>query len=229
MIKFSTIYQPTALFSLKDSNSTNSAAKSLFLPSPYTIKMAILNQAITCGGELKFFEEPNSEKFEFIKECKIDYHLAEGSNFCVTNSFVKILKPKRNGEGFMQTVTFREYVFLSHPLEIIFEVNSENAKSFLKKYLYRINYFGKRGCFFQFLKYSDSPNPSNVVSLNDNLLIEGIFQNYDDFTNETEFKNANTYSSNSAKRISEIKLLPVKRMSSSKSFSHYKLLRKLNL
>ena len=49
-LKFSAVFQPTTLFSLKDSNSTNSGAKSLFLPSPYAIKMAILNQAITIGG-----------------------------------------------------------------------------------------------------------------------------------------------------------------------------------
>ena len=49
-MKFSVVYKPTALFSLRDSNSTNSGAKSLFLPSPYAVKMAFLSQAISLGG-----------------------------------------------------------------------------------------------------------------------------------------------------------------------------------
>jgi len=53
-MQFSVKYMPTALFSLKDSNATNSGAKALFLPSPYAIKMAILNQAITVGGDLEY-------------------------------------------------------------------------------------------------------------------------------------------------------------------------------
>lgn len=224
MMKFSAIYQPTSLFSLKDSNSTNSAAKSLFLPSPYAIKMAILNQAIICGGDLEKLESKNSKEFGFIRDCKIGYYLEEGSNFCATNSFVKILKPKRNGEGFMQTVTFREYVYLSHPLEITFEVESKIEKLYLQRYLHRINYFGKRGCFFQFLKYSDHPNNTNVKSLEINNFTEGILQKFDDFSPNAIFENVSNFSNKSSKRVSNIKIIPVGRISSSKAYTHYQLL-----
>jgi hypothetical protein len=30
------------------------------------------------------------------------------------------------------------------------------------KYLYKINYFGKRGCFFQFLEFNENPPEANV-------------------------------------------------------------------
>ena len=40
-------YQPTSLFSLKLSSATNSAGKSLPVPSPYAVKMALLNAIIT--------------------------------------------------------------------------------------------------------------------------------------------------------------------------------------
>ena len=143
-MRFSVKYLPTALFSLKDSNSTNSGAKALFLPSPYAIKMAILNQAISTGGELEKLEQKKSKEFMYIRDAEVSYRIIEGSYFCVNNSFVKILKPDRNNPGFAQTVAFREYLYLSHPLEIIFKVEKEEAKNYLMKYLHRINYFGKR-------------------------------------------------------------------------------------
>ncbi|MCC7525784.1 MAG: hypothetical protein IT250_13230 [Chitinophagaceae bacterium] len=150
-MRFSVKYLPTTLFSLKDSNATNSGAKSLFLPSPYAIKLAILNQAITVGGEFEQLSSHNSKQFQFVRDTKISYFIEEGSFFSVNNSFVKILKPAREVGGFIQTVAFREYLFLSSPLEIIFEVATEEQALYLKRYLHRINYFGKRGCFFQFV------------------------------------------------------------------------------
>lgn len=80
-MKFSVKYIPTSLFSLKDSNSTNSGAKSLFLPSPYTVKMAILNQAITIGGELELLQKKNSKEFGYIRDAKIGIYIEEGSFF----------------------------------------------------------------------------------------------------------------------------------------------------
>jgi hypothetical protein len=71
-MKFSVVYQPTNLFSLKESNSTNSGAKSLLIPSPYSIKMALFNQAITIDGK-EVFEEKKSKEFAFIKDAKIEY------------------------------------------------------------------------------------------------------------------------------------------------------------
>lgn len=67
MLRFSVKYLPTALFSLKDSNSTNSGAKSLFLPSPYSIKMALLNQIITIEG-VEIFKPKEIEKIKSKKK-----------------------------------------------------------------------------------------------------------------------------------------------------------------
>ncbi len=222
MITFSATYLPTTLFSLKDSNSTNSGAKSLFLPSPYAIKMALLNQAITIGGDIDKLEVNKSKEFTYIRDVKISFHVADGSSFCVNNCFVKILKPARDGGGFQQTVAFREYIFLSHPLEIIFEVKDEDAKNYLKTYLHKINYFGKRGCFFQFSKYSDSPNTANVKAFDVKNGLAGILQEYDDFDEKSTFDKVNNFSSSPTKRAKDILVLPVKKISSSKSFSHYK-------
>jgi len=217
-MRFSVIYLPTSLFSLKDSNSTNSGAKALFLPSPYAIKMAILNQAITIGGDLEKLNTKNSKEFEFIRDAKISFHIPEGSKFCVNNSFVKILKPSRSRTGFQQTVAFREYIYLTHPIEVVFEVDSNESKAYLQQYLHKINYFGKRGCFFQFLEYSDNPNPENVKPFKADSSITGIIQEYDDFDPKSTFDSASNFSSSSSRRKKEILVLPLRSTSSSKSF-----------
>lgn len=222
MIRFSAIFQPTTLFSLKESNSTNKGAKSLFLPSPYSIKMAILNQAITIGGDLTKLETKKSKEFEKIRDAKISFFISKKANFCVNNSFVKIQEPVREGSGFKPTISFREYIYISDNIEIIFEVESEDAKNYLQKYLYKINYFGKRGCFYQFTDYNDNPPESNVKPFNASSGFIGILQSYDDFDEKSTFDDVNSFSKSISKRKKQILVLPLKVESSSKNFTQFK-------
>ena len=238
MYRFSAIYQPTTLFSLKNSNATNSGAKSLFLPSPYAIKMAIINQAITVGNDEEILTKKNSIHFSAVKDAKISFNLKSKNDFCINNVFVKILKlkeDKRKKEdkesgadfiyGVQETVAFREYVHISSDLEIIFEVRNELEAMYLKKYLYKINYFGKRGCFFQFLEYKENPAPSNVKEFSLKELTPGILQEYDDFPNDTTFSKVSNFSEEAGKREHKILLLPLRLKSSSKSFSFYETIK----
>jgi hypothetical protein len=218
-MKFSATYKPTALFSLRDSNSTSSGAKSLLLPSPYAIKMAFLSQAISLGGE-KFDE--NKKKFETVRDVSINYHIK--GNFCVNNCFVKIQK-QRDGEPFKSTVSFREYIYLDDEIEIIFDVKDDlfgEVVSFLKQYLHKINYFGKRGCFFQFVKYNDNPSEPNVKKFDVNSLSFGLLQEYDDFGKRLAFENVNSYSDAKTAREKLLLVLPVMSSNSSKSYTNYK-------
>lgn len=224
MYRFSAIYQPTALFSLKSSSATNSGAKSLFLPSPYAIKMAILNQALTIGNDEKLLNTKNSIHFATVKDANISYALSAENAFCVNNSFVKILKPKRDDVGFQETVSFREYVYIRGELEIIFDVRNEMEANYLKKYLHKINYFGKRGCFFQFLEYLDDGNGPNVQVFNVKQMTAGILQEYDDFSSDTTFEKVSNFSNESVKRAKKILSIPIRMKSSSKSFSSYQFL-----
>ena len=215
-MKFSAIYKPTTLFSLKDSSSTSSGAKSLFLPSPYAIKMAFINQAITIGGE-QFMD---LENFSIIRDSKISYSIS--GQFCVNNCFVKIQK-QRDNNPFMPTVSFREYIYIDSPIEIIFEVKEQKEIIFLKKYLYLIHYFGKRGCFFQFVKYNDNPAEPNVKHFDEKSLSCGILQEYDDFNDNCTFEMVNSYSVARTKREKEVLIIPLRNVSSSKSYSFYKV------
>ncbi len=216
-MKFSVIYQPTNLFSLKDSNSTNSGAKSLLIPSPYSIKMALFNQSITIDGK-GVFEERKSCEFAFIKDAKISYRIS--GSFCVNNCFVTI-QSLRDG-SYRGKPSFREYIYISDNIEIIFDVESEEAKQYLQKHLHRINYFGKRGCFFQFVGYQDSPSEPNVKEFDTSNFSPGILQEFDDISPKAQFKNVDNFDSASAKRDKKILIIPVKNMNSSKSYSHFR-------
>ncbi|MCK9220934.1 MAG: hypothetical protein M0P47_12925 [Bacteroidales bacterium] len=218
-MKFSVIYKPTNLFSLKESNSTNSGAKSLLIPSPYSIKMAIFNQAITIHGK-DIFEEKKSKEFAFIKDSQIFYHVS--GSFCVNNCFVTI-QSLRDGT-YRGKPSFREYVYLSDNIEIIFDVKSEEAKQYLQKYLHRINYFGKRGCFFQFVAYRDNPSEPNVREFDVSDFSPGILQEFDDISPKADFKNVNNFDSASAKRDKKILVIPVRNVNSSKSYTHFRCL-----
>jgi hypothetical protein len=215
-MKFSAIYRPTALFSLRDSNSTSSGAKSLFLPSPYAIKMAFLSQAISLGGE-SFNED--EKKFEIIRDAIIGYNIK--GNFCVNNCFIKIQK-QRDNEPFKSTVSFREYVFLDNDIEIIFEVRDSEEVVFLKQYLHKINYFGKRGCFFQFIRYNDSPSELNVTIFDVKNIAFGLLQEYDDFGRKLTFDNVNSFSEAKTNRDKNLWVLPLISSKSSKSYTSYK-------
>lgn len=216
-MRFSALYKPTALFSLKDSNSTSSGAKSLFLPSPYAIKMAFLSQAISLGGE-NFTE--NKKLFEAIRDAKISYFIK--GDFCVNNCFIKIQK-QRDKEPFRPTVSFREYLFISDVIEIIFDVNSKDTIDALKKYLFTINYFGKRSCFFQFIKYQEPSSEPNVKEFDVGNMSSGILQEYDDFNGKARFDTVNSFSSTPTKRDKKILVLPLKNVASSKSYNYYKV------
>lgn len=216
-MKFSVIYQPTNLFSLKESNSTNSGAKSLLLPSPYCIKMALFNQAITINGK-EIFEVNKSKEFDFIKDARISYYIS--GSFCVNNCFVTI-QSLRDGT-YRGKPTFREYIYLSDKIEIIFEVKDEETKQYLQKYLHRINYFGKRGCFFQFVGYRDNPSEPNVKEFDVLGFTSGILQEYDDISPKAQFKNVNNFDSANAQREKKILIIPVQNMNSSKSYTHFR-------
>ena len=218
-MKFSVVYQPTNLFSLKESNSTNSGAKSLLIPSPYSIKMALFNQAITIGGK-EVFEEKKSKEFAFIKDAQITYRVS--GSFCINNCFVTI-QSLRDGT-YRGKPSFREYIYLSDNIEIIFDVKDEEAKQYLQKYLHRINYFGKRGCFFQFVGYRDNPSEPNVKEFDVSDFTPGILQEYDDISSKAQFKNVDNFDSASAQREKKILVIPVQNINSSKSYTHFRCL-----
>lgn len=222
-------YKPTSLFSLRKSDSSNSAAKSLIAPSPYSIKMALLNSIITFDSLKKA-----KENFEMIRKLEIQYDLSE--YICVNNCFIKIQKEPHSSKketnpnlSFDTSIGFREYIYYNDIVSFAINVSDEKDKNFLNKYFMLINYYGKRGCFFQYINSSKIllntlPNNYSTFFNIQNLesIVNGFLVEMDDFDPKVKFEEVNTYSDKSTKRIKKVYCFKYDQIKSSKNFTLYK-------
>ncbi len=229
-------YQSTTLFSLKMSNATSSAAKSLVCPTPYAIKMALLDAAIRTLGL-----EEGERLFPAVRDLAVAVRLPQ--QVVVSNCFIRVLDPVRSkgkkggdddadqeaeGTGpFKTNITFREYVFLDGPLGLA--VKSDESNEWLERCLAQVNSFGKRGCFFQlqhvpteveqlpagYTELTRQPTPGDTFPIN------GLTQVMDDMGGKATFGNVNTYSSERGARQQRVIVLPYRRRASSKGFTWY--------
>ncbi|CAM3408101.1 hypothetical protein DESA109040_11460 [Deinococcus saxicola] len=140
-------YLPTAMFSLKDSQATSAAGKSLLVPSPYAVKTALIDVAVNWQG-VAFAQVV----FRWLGHLQVRSSPPQWA--CVTNAFVKVQRPPKNaepGNPFKPTVAFREYIQFEGELRVAFNVSSltESDRQTLSDLLLRLNMLGKRGGFMQ--------------------------------------------------------------------------------
>lgn len=224
-------YKPTTLFSMKLSSATNSAAKSLPCPSPYAVKMALLNAIITYESIDRVMKY-----FSLIRD--MDMRFALPDKWVVNNCLVRILKDNDHAKPeekilkpFKQTVAFREYVYLSDTLKIAIKLTQSQDMfrkvnvRLLEKWFSRINYFGKRGCFFQYEGYDELSELSDDYSsiMGSETLAPGIMFPLDDVSGDAQLKNMNNfdYSTKDAKRIKRIYIFPYRQISVNKNYTCY--------
>ncbi len=221
------VYKPTTLFSLKRSEATNSAGKSLISPSPYSIKMALLNAIITYDSI-----ETAKKHFPLIRDLSISFRLP--SEIIVNNCLIKILKDNdkvspsiRKIMPFKSTVAFREYIFLNDIIRILLKVNKEsynNSYDFLTKWFAHINYFGKKGCFFQYIRSRKFSRCEDIEQYSSELgenFIRGIIFQMDDMNNKMQFDDINNYSSKRVKREKKFFVFPYEQVSSNKNYTFF--------
>ena len=144
---------------------------------------------------------------------------------------IKILKDNdkvspalRAIEPFKSTVAFREYVYLRDEIQIAFDMSelSDEQKIFLKNWFPCINYFGKRGSFFQFSGIKTKKVlPDNYVRLITESYKPGLMFPMDDVDKTAEFKNMNNYNFQikNAKRVSKVYIFPFKQVEANKNYS----------
>lgn len=230
-------YLPTNLFSLKPSFATSSGGKTLIAPSPYAIKMAIINALF-----LDFSKEEVETHFEWVKNIKIRIKAPEKAVF--NNCFVKILRKRESkkqgddnsrliAEGyiFQETIGFREYIYFEGILEIAFEISTIDPKiiKILSECLYKTNYFGKKGSFFQLAEIEniDKLDENFCLSISEiSLKTDGITMPMDDIGEKATFDAIDIYSdkklTEGKDRISDMFVFPnYQRIKSSKSFTYY--------
>jgi hypothetical protein len=146
-------YVPVALFSLKPSAATSSGGRTLITPTPFSIKMALLDVLLRTQGK-----ETGRRYWPAIRDLQV--RIALPSKIVVINTFTKIVRPKKNGPSedrgtglvtpFGSTIAYREYVHYGGPLEIAFQMgNGDGMPQVLRELLPHITYLGKRGGFIQ--------------------------------------------------------------------------------
>lgn len=137
------------------------------------------------------------------------------------------------GCAFKTTIGFREYVYYSGLIKILikFDGKKENI-DFLKLLLLRVNYFGKRGSFFQFIgvkEYDDNEKPSGYSYIFNDVVSNDYDKNMiifkmDDVDKNAKFDNMDSYSKEKAMRVSKIYCFEYEQYRANKNFT---LLRKI--
>ena len=225
-------YQPTTFFSLKPSNATSSGGKTLLTPTPYAIKMGLLDAAIRTGG-IGYGEDA----WEWIRGLSFAVRVPDRA--LVNNVFTRILKPPhdRKKVGFERTIGYREYVHFVGDMKLAFEIQSDlfvdSQEEQLNKLLPHITYLGKRGGFVQLIPPVQSLEtlPSDFTILSepaDTWHIQSQLQHLDDCDDEMTFEQADIYSGKNVRvgkeRHTFLAMLPYRLLRSSRSFTDYERL-----
>lgn len=244
-------YEATTLFTLKSSLATSSAGKTLLVPTPFSLKMALLDVSLRTNGL-----ERGQLDFAWLRDMSIAVKLPEQA--VVTNLFAKIQKPRRfdkkkgsddkgvvipegedeedaNSAGpFGPTIAYREYVHYQGRFGLAFEIQPDfrqDQVKILSELLMQLNYLGKRGSFFQLveLPYSEATLPAYFISLTQEggtIPFNGLLQVLDDCGSDLTFDKVNIYSDKKIKLGNERQLrsivIPYQLARSSRTYSLYR-------
>lgn len=232
-------YQPTSFFSLRPYTATTSGGKSLIVPTPFAIKMALLDVAIRTQGL-----EQGKTAFSAIRDLQIGIRLP--SQIVVNNTFTKILRLKEikskatekeqvvykaideHQWPFQRTIAFREYVQFAGPLALAFQ---GMTKEDLAQLLTQLNYLGKRGGFLQLLSEPHSvdelgPDFTMITQGPGESFVLGMMQMLDDCGPSLTFDRANVYDPSKRIRANQDRVfhhvvLPYRLARSSKNYCLY--------
>ncbi|CAN5169539.1 hypothetical protein BH24ACT19_BH24ACT19_04470 [soil metagenome] len=226
-------YKPTGLFSLKSSAATSSGAKTLLVPTMYSVKMALIDAAFRSGKD-------GAEVFELLKPLKIRFKPPKHA--AVTHGFIKIrrereVKDAKNLQAvelkrtspFQPTVAYREFCAFKGELTVAIE--TEERAPWMEELLPSVGYFGKRGSFFQFVssEYVETLPEHFTFPLDDppeEFSLNVVVQPLDDLGERGTFDAINTYSTDRAKfgkdRVIVQTAIPYSMVSSSRGYTLYK-------
>lgn len=225
-----TEFEAATLFSLKMSSATSSGGKTLLVPTPFAIKMALLDAACRTRG-VKEAEKVWTQ----IRDLNIA--LKPTPRVVVTNLFQKMLRPRRGESNlndpdagpFQKTIGYREYAQWDGALAMAFEATAQRESEWLVELLMNVNYLGKRGGFLQWRPPArwEETLPAEFVlatATQSAFSIHGTLQMLDDGGPRLSFDQVNVYSDAriGKDRVLRPIVLPNFRLTrSSKSFSLY--------
>jgi len=226
-------YEASAFFTLKPATATASGGKTLLVPTPFAIKMALLDAACRLEGR-------GAAEAAWAWLGSLTVALRPASVVVVNNTFIKVLKPRR-GESkpgskhagyFQQTINYREYAHLAGPFAIALELSADADPERLMRWLAHVNYLGKRGSFIQL---QDVPQmvdelPPDFIVVDGQLegfALGAVLTQLDDVGQELSFTRASIYSGEritlGKHRVLRHVTLPYRLVASSRGYSHYEL------
>ena len=178
-------YRPTALFHFKRLDATNKGALTLPMPTPYAVRCAFL--AVS--------DDPEAV-FDAVKEKEII--VTPPAQLVINPCWVKILDKKRSDKKerqswdnpeataeYQTTMSLREYAYIpgNGNADLLIYIDSLDGIEALPS---RVNYFGKRGSFVQFIGAEEAEPPS--IPENVGLLFE-----LEDFSDKADWERVNVY------------------------------------
>jgi hypothetical protein len=218
-------FQATGLFSLRESLATSWVAKTNLLPTPYSIKLAMLEGAIRSQGVAAA-----AALFPIIRDREIC--IEPPVRLAVTGTLVKVLrvteeKGKREDktgpdpaerEPFKGAMAYREFVFYGSDVTLAMDVTGlgDGECNDLVRALRHVSSFGKRGSFFQNRwqeQVVEGVTPGltfarRVDRLGSRFYVDQVIQQYDEMGPEATWEAVNTYSTKPVRLGLERVLVP---------------------
>ncbi|MER3437546.1 MAG: hypothetical protein C4346_08105 [Chloroflexota bacterium] len=196
-------YAPVALFSLKISMATSSVGRTLVVPTPYAIKMALVDAGFRAGLT-------DAECAALLRALvPVSVRIAPPETAVVTHTFVKIRQEPKTPDPlrpYVSSIAYRELVHHRGEWRWAFDLATGDA-SLAERLVYlapHVIYVGKRGSFVQFLGLE------RVSQLGEDFTqpVEGAFLSpprahivpLDDFGPQADLETLSSYSDRGARR-----------------------------
>ncbi|MBN8593105.1 MAG: hypothetical protein J0M33_15220 [Anaerolineae bacterium] len=189
-------FEPAAAFSLRPSNTTANGGKSLVCPTPYAIKMALLDRLIRLYGV-----ESMEALFPVVRD-KVIY-LRPALATAVNRTFQKVLRGWDGKAGeWTPTIAQREYCFQAGALTLAINLDADQGvNAAILDAFTAINYFGRRGSFLQLIDWmQEESSPEgrsgfvNLCQASGRLMSGGFLQRMDNMRADATFDEISIFS-----------------------------------
>ncbi|MCS6837186.1 MAG: hypothetical protein NZ750_14350 [Anaerolineae bacterium] len=185
-------YEPLSPFILRPSNTTSTGGKSLLAPTPYAIKMGLLDRLIRHRGlaEAQAF-------FPVVRDLTLYLRVPLAAS--VNRTFQKILRDYKPESGWVSTIVQIEFCVFAGVMSLAVPLPDDSAQAeLLTQGFCAINYFGRRGGFMQLQGWrtSDAELSADFVNLcqpNTALLVRGFLQRMDDMEARARFEDVSIF------------------------------------
>lgn len=219
-------YAPVGLFALKMSRATSTVGKTLLVPTPYAVKLAILDAAL----RHRLTDDPQDVVRRLAKAA---VRIGVPQHACVTGTIQRIRQEtraadrKKNPElsRYRPNIAMREVAHFQGVLRIA--IHAADLKQLLLRAAPAINYFGKRGSFFQ---YVGDDRQAELDATFTQPLEEGAWPwghpaTLDDFGPKASFEAVNSFNAaeieRGSHRIFVETMVPLALLNSGPGFAHY--------